>query len=91
MLKARISNYKTSKFDRNTKEKRFANITENVWKPKATIEINANESKFARLNQTPRISILKSKSRPSSANFHGKIEKTKMKRSKSLSTKQRNN
>ena len=33
----------------------------------------------------------KSKSKSKLANFHGKIEKTKTKRSKSLSTKQRNN
>ncbi len=47
-----ISNYKTAKFDRDTKEKRFAKEAENFWKHNATFKRNEIEREFARSNQT---------------------------------------
>ncbi len=47
MSVARIFNFKTAKFDRNTKEK-----AENFWKHNATFKRNKIEREFARSNQT---------------------------------------
>ncbi len=38
---------------RHERKKKVRKKAENFWKPKATMEMKANESKFARLNQTP--------------------------------------
>ncbi len=62
MPKERNSNKKSPKFDRDTNtKKKGSQKAENFWKPKATSEMKANESKFARLNQTPRVSNTKIK------------------------------
>ncbi len=51
MPKERNSKKKSPKFNRDTNTKNNRKETENFWKHKATIENNASESKFARLNQ----------------------------------------
>ncbi len=53
MPKERNSKKKSPKFDRDTNTKNNQKEAENFWKHKAAIEINANESKFARFKQTP--------------------------------------
>ncbi len=53
MPEERNSKKKSQKFDRDTNTENNRKEAENSWKHKATIEINANESKFAQFKQTP--------------------------------------